>query len=159
MCRRPERKASSRASCGCERLDSARRRFRWAQCIVEGLGYVALPECLASATGGHRSRQILRALAKARAERDNPALNNPGSHQATGSALGTSHSGIAVAGEDRGVWGAEQNALRRLPLFNGLFVCRTGTRGSRTQGRSTLTKFACVEMKGVDGMQSLASLA
>ena len=70
-----------------------------------------------------------------------------------------SHSGIAAAGEDRGVWGAEQNALRRLPLSNGLFVCRTGTRGSRTQGRSTLTKFACVEMKGVDGMQSLASLA
>ena len=143
MCRRPERKASSRASCGCERLDSARRRFRWAQCIVEGLGYVALPECLASATGGHRSRQILRALAKARAERDNPALNNPGSHQATGSALGTSHSGIAVAGEDRGVWGANRmhcgDSLCSMAFFAGL---RTR---SRTQGRSTLTKFACGE--------------
>ena len=86
---------------------------------------------------------VRRALAKARAERDNPALNNPGSHQATGSALRTSHSGIAVAGEDRGVWGANRmhcgDSLCSIAFFAGL---RTR---SRTQGRSTLTKFACGE--------------
>jgi hypothetical protein len=69
--------------------------------------------------GERRSQQILRALAKAR---EDPALDDPGSHQATRSALGTTHSGIAAAAcEDRGVWKVEQNALGRLPLFQRPF--------------------------------------